>query len=58
MVGVGSFGAHATSVVVKRVVRRRRPDHPSVAVVTSPQRYADVIEAVRAVVAADRELAG
>lgn len=32
MVGVGSFGAHATSVVVKRVVRRRRPDHPSVAV--------------------------
>ncbi|WP_375292909.1 phosphatase PAP2 family protein [Dietzia sp. SYD-A1] len=32
MVGVGSFGAHATSVVVKRVVRRRRPDHPTVAV--------------------------
>lgn len=32
MVGVGSFGAHATSVVVKRVVCRRRPDHPSVAV--------------------------
>ncbi|MGN0099448.1 MAG: phosphatase PAP2 family protein [Dietzia sp.] len=32
MVGVGSFGAHATSVVVKRIVRRRRPDHPSVAV--------------------------
>ena len=32
MVGIGSFGAHATSVVVKRVVRRRRPDHPSVAV--------------------------
>lgn len=32
MVGVGSFGAHATSVVVKRVVRRRRPDHPSVTV--------------------------
>ena len=32
MGGVGSFGAHATSVVVKRVVRRRRPDHPSVAV--------------------------
>lgn len=32
MVGVGTFGAHATSVVLKRVVRRRRPDHPSVAV--------------------------
>lgn len=32
MVAVGSFGAHATSVVVKRIVRRRRPDHPSVTV--------------------------
>jgi membrane-associated phospholipid phosphatase len=32
MVGVGSFGAHAVSVVVKRVVRRRRPDHPLVTV--------------------------
>ncbi|KAA0919860.1 phosphatase PAP2 family protein [Dietzia sp. ANT_WB102] len=32
MVGVGTFGAHATSVVVKRVVRRRRPDHPAVTV--------------------------
>ena len=32
MVGVGSFGAHATSVVVKRVVRRKRPDHPTVTV--------------------------
>lgn len=32
MVGVGSFGAHATSVVVKRVIRRRRPDHPAVTV--------------------------
>lgn len=32
MVGVGAFGAHATSVVVKRVVRRRRPDHPAVTV--------------------------
>lgn len=32
MVGVGTFGAHATSVVLKRVVRRKRPDHPSVAV--------------------------
>lgn len=32
MVGVGTFGAHATSVVVKRLVRRRRPDHPTVTV--------------------------
>lgn len=32
MVGVGSFGAHATSVVVKRIVRRRRPHHPAVTV--------------------------
>lgn len=32
MVGVGTFGAHATSVVVKRIVRRRRPAHPSVTV--------------------------
>lgn len=32
MVGVGTFGAHATSVVVKRIVRRRRPDHPTVTV--------------------------
>ena len=32
MVGVGTFGAHATSVAVKRVVRRRRPAHPSVTV--------------------------
>ena len=32
MVGVGTFGAHATSVVLKRIVRRRRPHHPAVAV--------------------------
>lgn len=32
MVGVGTFGAHAASVVIKRVVRRRRPAHPSVIV--------------------------
>lgn len=32
MVGVGTFGAHAASVVVKRLVRRRRPAHPSVTV--------------------------
>lgn len=39
MVGVGSFGAHATSVVIKRVVRRRRPDHPTVAVgVSTPSK--------------------
>lgn len=32
MVGVGTFSAHAASVVVKRVVRRRRPAHPEVRV--------------------------
>ena len=32
MVGVGTFGAHASSVVLKRIVRRRRPTHPSVEV--------------------------
>lgn len=32
MVGVGTFTAHAASVVLKRVVRRRRPDHPAVRV--------------------------
>lgn len=32
MVGVGTFSAHAASVVLKRVVRRRRPDHPAVRV--------------------------
>lgn len=32
MVGVGTFGAHASSVLLKRVVRRRRPDHPTVTV--------------------------
>ena len=31
-VGVTAFGAHAASVVIKRVVRRRRPHHPSVQV--------------------------
>lgn len=29
---VGTVGAHAASIVVKRIVRRRRPDHPSVEV--------------------------
>jgi membrane-associated phospholipid phosphatase len=28
--GVGAFGAHAASVVLKRIVRRRRPDHADV----------------------------
>jgi membrane-associated phospholipid phosphatase len=31
-VGVTAFGAHAASVVIKRIVRRRRPYHPSVQV--------------------------
>ncbi|MFM9377192.1 phosphatase PAP2 family protein [Gordonia sp. VNK21] len=30
--GIGAFGAHAASVVIKRVVRRRRPDHPAIRV--------------------------
>jgi hypothetical protein len=39
MVGVGSFGAHASSVIIKRVVRRRRPDHPTVTVgVSTPSK--------------------
>jgi membrane-associated phospholipid phosphatase len=38
-VGVAAFGSHAASVVIKRVVRRRRPHHPSVQVnVTTPGR--------------------
>lgn len=37
--GVGAFGAHAASVLIKRVVRRRRPDHPAIAVgVATPSR--------------------
>jgi membrane-associated phospholipid phosphatase len=31
-VAVGAFGAHAASVVIKRIVGRRRPHHPSVQV--------------------------
>ena len=27
--GVGAFGAHAASVIIKRIVRRPRPDHPA-----------------------------
>jgi membrane-associated phospholipid phosphatase len=30
--GAGTFGAHAAAVLVKRVVRRKRPHHPAVAV--------------------------
>ena len=29
---VGTFAAHAAAVLIKRVVRRRRPDHPAIAV--------------------------
>ncbi|HEY5852568.1 MAG TPA: phosphatase PAP2 family protein [Aldersonia sp.] len=38
-VAVGAVGAHAASIVVKRIVRRRRPDHPNIAVnVGTPSR--------------------
>jgi membrane-associated phospholipid phosphatase len=30
--GVGSFVAHAAAVLIKRVVRRQRPQHPAIAV--------------------------
>ncbi|MGV9709701.1 phosphatase PAP2 family protein [Gordonia sp. NPDC003424] len=37
--GVGAFGAHAASVVLKRIVRRPRPDHPAIDVgVSTPSR--------------------
>ncbi len=37
--GVGAFAAHAAAVVIKRVVRRTRPDHPAIAVnVGTPSR--------------------
>jgi membrane-associated phospholipid phosphatase len=37
--GVGAFTAHAASVVIKRIVRRPRPDHPAIAVgVSTPSR--------------------
>ncbi|MGV9414283.1 phosphatase PAP2 family protein [Nocardia sp. NPDC003693] len=36
---VGAFGAHAASVVIKRIVRRPRPNHPSVQVnVSTPSK--------------------
>ncbi|WP_123024829.1 phosphatase PAP2 family protein [Mycolicibacterium stellerae] len=38
-VGFGAFAAHATAVVIKRVVRRERPHHPSIVVnVGTPSR--------------------
>ena len=37
--GVGAFAAHAAAVVIKRVVRRERPDHPDIIVnVGTPSR--------------------
>ncbi|MGE2724100.1 phosphatase PAP2 family protein [Mycolicibacterium pulveris] len=37
--GVGAFLAHAAAVLIKRVVRRERPHHPSIAVnVATPSR--------------------
>ncbi|MGN7782541.1 phosphatase PAP2 family protein [Mycolicibacterium sp. 22603] len=30
--GVGAFAAHAAAVVIKRVVKRKRPHHPAIAV--------------------------
>ncbi len=30
--GVGAFGAHAASVIIKRIVRRPRPNHPDITV--------------------------
>jgi membrane-associated phospholipid phosphatase len=32
LAGAGAFAAHAVAVLIKRVVRRRRPAHPAVAV--------------------------
>jgi membrane-associated phospholipid phosphatase len=37
--GVGAFVAHAAAVVIKRIVKRERPHHPSIAVnVATPSR--------------------
>lgn len=37
--GVGAFGAHAASVVIKRIVWRKRPHHPEIAVgVSTPSK--------------------
>jgi membrane-associated phospholipid phosphatase len=39
LAGAGAFAAHATAVLIKRVVRRPRPHHPAVAVnVGTPSR--------------------
>lgn len=39
LAGAGTFAAHAAAVLVKRLVRRRRPHHPAVAVnVGTPSR--------------------
>ncbi|BBY06227.1 phosphatase PAP2 family protein [Mycobacterium noviomagense] len=39
LAGVGAFAAHAAAVLIKRLVRRPRPDHPAVAVnVGTPSR--------------------
>jgi membrane-associated phospholipid phosphatase len=32
LAGAGAFSAHAAAVLIKRAVRRRRPDHPAVEV--------------------------
>ena len=32
LAGAGAFSAHAAAVLIKRAVRRRRPDHPAVRV--------------------------
>lgn len=37
--GVGALGAHAASVVIKRIVRRKRPNHPDISVgVSTPSK--------------------
>ncbi len=37
--GVGAFGAHAASVIIKRVVRRPRPHHPDIEIgVSTPSK--------------------
>ncbi|MBD0863022.1 phosphatase PAP2 family protein [Gordonia sp. zg691] len=37
--GVGAFGAHAASVIIKRVVRRPRPNHPAIEIgVSTPSK--------------------
>lgn len=39
-VAVGAVGAHAASIVVKRISRRRRPTHPSVRIgVSTPSKF-------------------